>query len=76
MDYKLGLILNYKKEVVLKMTPTERLDVIETIYLMKKHNQFAKKIGLIDNTKCINISNERRSYDGSNISTDNDIRFW
>ena len=41
------------------MTPTERISVIETLELMEKHKDFAKKIGLVNKTKVTN--NERRS---------------
>ncbi len=41
------------------MTPTERISAIETLELMEKHKDFAKKIGLIDTTK-VEI-NERRT---------------
>lgn len=41
------------------MTPTERISVIETLELMEKHKDFAKKIGLVNKTNVAN--NERRS---------------
>ena len=40
------------------MTPTERISVIETLELMEKHKDFAKKIGLVNKTK-VTISERR-----------------
>lgn len=41
------------------MTLKERMDVIETLTLMKKHKKFARRVGLVDKTKF--VVEERRN---------------
>lgn len=43
------------------MTTAERIDVIDTLNLIKKHKDFAEMLGLVDRTKVV-IGERRKNY--------------